>query len=263
MESSTKRESTAPVISSDADLKDTGTQSRKAPDAPTGAIDPGSQDSSEDNGNTSSEEEEDTDTRRPIVFLPKGFDIMRHLSEEYSYLTNIIQKDFWERQLGRRSVVIMPPKPTPIESCFLEFTRTLGRALMCAQYTPPSQTRLGSEDEFKDFAARIGIEIDSDIPALEGVHGNMLETKRMLLTSATLWEEVWGSSLPAGTSKSLLYDDLMQQISGHAMMRDMDDCILRHTDRAGEIFAYRDSDWKEVMNRDLKDIAWTRWKRYA
>ncbi|KAL0575868.1 hypothetical protein V5O48_006118 [Marasmius crinis-equi] len=149
-----------------------------------------------------------------------------------------------------------PPQLTPIERSYEAFTAALARTLVCAQYTPPSRTAPGSVSEFEAIQAQLGVSVDSGIPPTTGEQGNLLEGKRMLLRSIVKWNEFWGSSLPPGVEKALLYRDMMRRISCHARELVHHDNNLRAAKRVNEVFQYRESEWKAIMEQDLGQSQW-------
>ncbi|KAL0571194.1 hypothetical protein V5O48_010759 [Marasmius crinis-equi] len=173
-----------------------------------------------------------------------------------SYLRKVITKDYYDRQ-RRLKIIPRSPPETPIECSFNAFTEALGPALICAQWTPSSRTAPGSAEEFKQFEDRLGATVDLVIPESSGTpQGNLLEAKRMLLTSAVKWIDHWGQSLPDGVEKFWLFQNMLREISRHARMRAHDDNMLILGGKKNEVFRYREHNWRDVSEVQLKKVAW-------
>ncbi|KAL0575114.1 hypothetical protein V5O48_006864 [Marasmius crinis-equi] len=196
----------------------------------------------------------DNDTERSSVL-----DSSEALEPFGSYLTKVIQRAYWERELRLNCVPTVPNK-TAIEHSFDAFTSALGRSLICAQFTPPSRSIPGTQFEFEVCQIKLGVAVDSAIPSTTGEQGNLLEAKRMLLSSSIKWGDLWGSSLPDGLDKTEFYRDLMYKVSSHAKKRLLDDKVLRLLKNEDEVFRYKDADWREIMGQDLRQSKWDHWK---
>ncbi|KAL0576732.1 hypothetical protein V5O48_005255 [Marasmius crinis-equi] len=172
-----------------------------------------------------------------------------------SYLGIGITKDY-DRQRCLKIVPCSPPE-TPIERSFNVFTKVLGPTLLCAQWTLPSLTAPGSAEEFKQFGDRLGVAVDLVVPESHSTsRGNLLEVKRMLLTSAVKWMDHWRQSLPDGAEIFWLCQNLMREISRNARMRAYYDSMLIPWGKRNEVSRYRDYNWGEVMEAELKKVAW-------
>ncbi|KAL0564331.1 hypothetical protein V5O48_017713, partial [Marasmius crinis-equi] len=137
----------------------------------------------------------------------------------------------------------------------------LGCALVCAQLTPPWRTKAGSIKEFEEYQHKLGTPVDLVVPGSFGTaQGNLLEVKRMLLTSAVKWADHWGDSLPDGVEKFWLYRDLMREIARHARERVDRDNMLVVEKKRNEVFRYKDRHWQDVMEQDLRTAEWAQWK---
>ncbi|KAL0566539.1 hypothetical protein V5O48_015473 [Marasmius crinis-equi] len=165
--------------------------------------------------------------------------------------------------------------PAPVERSFDEFTEALARAYLVARCTPESRTAAFTEAESDSFGKALGVRFTARaLPSSHERKGNLLEARRMVLTSLIRWMEVWKSSMPEGVNRRLLYmastscmgkglgltpyhQDLFRMIRVNAS-------FLQQNDQArlgaGEkIFPYEIADWRQVMAHDLAACNWDFW----
>ncbi|KAK1233220.1 hypothetical protein PQX77_003629 [Marasmius sp. AFHP31] len=179
------------------------------------------------------------------------------------YLTQIRHNNFFalkQRHPGAR--IVLPP-PFSIEFSFNEFISALARSYLVAKLTPPSRSLPGSSHEFQDMSRLLKITLDTSVPTTQHEsNGNALEIKRMLFKSVILWASIW-DQLPAGTNKRLLYKfvpkDIAKFIEQKAKTRSEEDKITQSA--GGNIIAYRNMDWRVIMEQDLADSKWQGWRK--
>ncbi|KAK1230217.1 hypothetical protein PQX77_006704 [Marasmius sp. AFHP31] len=164
------------------------------------------------------------------------------------------------KQRYPRMRALLPP-PLPIEFSFNEFTSALDRTYLVAQLTPPHRTLPGSPVEFQDVGRRLNIALDDSVPTTQHeTKGNVLEIKRMLFMSITLWARVW-DRLPDGTDKRTLYKDIAKFIEQKARMRWEEEMVEQRM--GNDVFAYHDVDWRVIMEGDLSSSKWQGWREGA
>ncbi|KAK1222721.1 hypothetical protein PQX77_014426 [Marasmius sp. AFHP31] len=185
----------------------------------------------------------------PLVYLA---------SPTECYLTRKRYNEFAEfKQQNPGARALLPP-PHSIEFSFDDFTSALARSYLAARYTPPSLTPPGSPAEFADMGRRLSLALDTSVPTTQHeLNGNALEVKRMIFTSIILWANVW-DQLPNGTEKRTLYKDIAKFIEQKAKLKWEEDAISQRSE-----LAYRDVDWRLVMQQDLAASKWEGWRKGA
>ncbi|KAL0569424.1 hypothetical protein V5O48_012541 [Marasmius crinis-equi] len=179
----------------------------------------------------------------------------------HSYLAGLRDEEFKQKLEERAKTgsknLVLPICKTAMEHSFDKFISALSRSFLVAKQTPLSRTQAGSTEEFEEFAKRIGVKIDASVPEYCEEFGNILEIKRMVLTSVLKWLEVWKPPYHEGVNKKRLYKDIMKGIAHKAQSRRFNDAILLglHTHK-GSVFAYEDADWRGIMEEDLRKGRW-------
>ncbi|KAK1224571.1 hypothetical protein PQX77_012525 [Marasmius sp. AFHP31] len=186
-------------------------------------------------------------------------DRLVHLASQHEcYLTQKRYNDFAEYKQQNPGTQALLPPPYSIEFSFNDFTSALARSYLAARYTPPSLTPPGSPAEFADMGRQLNLALDTSVPtAQHESNGNALEVKRMIFTSVIRWANVW-DKLPDGMEKRLLYKDIAKFIEQKAKSRWEEDTV-----NDGSELAYRNVDWRVVMQEDLARSKWEGWRRGA
>ncbi|KAL0057593.1 hypothetical protein AAF712_015756 [Marasmius tenuissimus] len=195
----------------------------------------------------------------PQSLHPQLEDLYNLSAPSEPYLTQKRYKEFEEyKRDNPRQYALLPP-PFSIEFSFNDFTSALSRAFLAAQQKPASLTAPGSCEEFRSLSEQMGIKISLSVPPIQTQsEGNVLEVKRMVFASVLRWAEVWEGALPDGVDKRLLYKDLVKFITEKANARKKEDCIRIRLGQ--DIFAYKDADWREIMEQDLHECKWKGWR---
>ncbi|KAL0575271.1 hypothetical protein V5O48_006707 [Marasmius crinis-equi] len=196
-------------------------------------------------------------TREDSLALATTNDL-RFVGKFHSYLEWRREQEFRLKleETGSKGIVL-PVFATPMEKSFNKFIAALARTFIVAQRTPITHTQRGFKSEFDRFSEKIGLEIDLSVPEYDEKLGNLLEIKRMVLTSVLKWMEVWKTPYPEGVSKARLCKDVMKGIAHKAQERRVRDAIsLGLSAYKDEVFAYEGADWRETMEQDLKEIGW-------
>ncbi|KAK1226508.1 hypothetical protein PQX77_010516 [Marasmius sp. AFHP31] len=161
--------------------------------------------------------------------------------------------EFKQRNPGTRTLL---PPPYSIEFSFKDFTSALARSYLAARFTPSSLTPPGSPAEFADMGRQLNLALDTSVPATQHEsNGNALEVKRMIFTSVIRWANVW-DRLPDGVEKRMLYKDIARVVERKAKLRWEQD-----NDNQRSEPAYRNVDWRVVMEQDLAKSKWEGWRK--